>query len=103
LAVHDLRFLVTSLFSLPVCDVCIFWLRRGVVAYEGDMLLQAVHDDVEITLLKDVIEDTPEPSPRRRIPVRGCRLPAPSRCRATDHHSFMMIRCRLDSRRASLC
>ena len=41
------------------------------MAYEGDMLLQAVHDDVEITLLKDVIQDSSvDPSPRRKVTVR---------------------------------
>lgn len=41
------------------------------MAYEGDMLLQAVHDDVEIALIKDTIEDSVvDPAPRRKIPVR---------------------------------
>jgi hypothetical protein len=32
------------------------------------MLLQAVHDGVEITLLKDAIKDSPvDPSPRRKV------------------------------------
>jgi hypothetical protein len=49
------------------------------------MLLQAVHDDVEITLLKDEIEDTPiEPSPRRKVPVRPPALNA-------RPHSVLMI------------
>jgi hypothetical protein len=34
--------------------------KRGVVAYDGDMLMQGFHDDVVITLLCDEIEDTPE-------------------------------------------
>lgn len=35
--------------------------KRGVVAYDGQLLLQRVHDDVEIALLKMEIEDSPLP------------------------------------------
>jgi hypothetical protein len=85
---------------------------RGVVAYEGDMLLQAVHDDVEITLLKDEIEDTPiEPSPRRKVPVRA-RPPALCVGAMPPPHSVLIddcvvcvvsIRWRRGNRKASRC
>jgi len=34
--------------------------KRGVVSYDGDMLMQGVHSNVSISLLKDEIEDTPD-------------------------------------------
>jgi len=34
--------------------------KRDVVKYEGDMLMQGVHTNVLITLINDVIEDTPD-------------------------------------------
>ena len=35
--------------------------KRKVVEYDGQLLLQRIHDDVVITLLKHEIEDTPLP------------------------------------------
>lgn len=80
------------------------------VAYEGDMLLQAVHDDVEITLLKDEIEDTPiEPSPRRKVPVRA-RPPAlcvggnaRPQCLTTRVCGVVSLRWLRGNRKASRC
>jgi len=34
--------------------------KRDVLSYEGDMLMQGIHDKVLITLLKDDIEDSPD-------------------------------------------
>ncbi len=41
----------------------------------GDMLLQGAHDKVRIVLLKDTIEDSALPSPRRPTKVRSSSLP----------------------------
>ena len=35
--------------------------KRGVVKYEGHLLMQRMHDDTVITLLLDEIEDSPLP------------------------------------------
>merc|ERR1712100_670443 len=34
--------------------------KRDVVTYDGDMLMQGVHSNVVITLIRDEIEDTPD-------------------------------------------
>jgi len=46
--------------------------RRGVVSYDGSLLLQRVHDQVRITLLKREIPDSPLPdhSKRKAPPIK---------------------------------
>jgi len=47
--------------------------KRGVVSYDGSLLLQRVHDNVVITLLKDSIPDSPLPdhSKRKQPPLKA--------------------------------
>lgn len=40
--------------------------KRGVVKYEGTLLLQRIHDSVQITLLKHSIPDSPLPDHSKR-------------------------------------
>jgi len=40
--------------------------KRGVVSYEGTLLLQRIHDEVAITLLKHEIPDSPLPDHSKR-------------------------------------
>jgi len=47
--------------SMPALSAILHTARkRGVLAYEGEMLMQGIDDEVLITLLKDTIEDTPD-------------------------------------------